>query len=51
MVHQREKKFQTFKKNRKDLKNMNIEWEITEEESQQEMVSSDGRWHITKNQK
>ena len=28
-----------------------IEWEITEQESQQEMVSSDGRWHITKNQK
>lgn len=30
---------------------MEIKWEITEQESQQEMVSSDGRWHITKNQK
>jgi len=30
---------------------MEIKWEITEEEFQQEMVSSDGRWHITKNQK
>ncbi|AVM43952.1 hypothetical protein C5Q97_04215 [Victivallales bacterium CCUG 44730] len=30
---------------------MNIEWKITEQESQQEMVSADGRWHITKNQK
>lgn len=30
---------------------MEIEWKITEQESQQEMVSSDGRWHITKNQK
>ena len=28
-----------------------IEWKITEQESQQEMVSGDGRWHITKNQK
>ena len=30
---------------------MNIDWEITEQESQQEMVSADGRWHVTKNQK
>ena len=30
---------------------MNIEWKITEQESQQEMVSEDGIWHITKNQK
>ena len=30
---------------------MNIDWQITEQESQQEMVSSDGRWHISKNQK
>ena len=30
---------------------MNIEWKVTEQESQQEMVSGDGRWHITKNQK
>lgn len=30
---------------------MEIEWKITEQESQQEMVSADGRWHITKNQK
>ena len=30
---------------------MNIEWTITEQESQQEMVSSNGSWHITKNQK
>ena len=29
---------------------MNIEWKITEQESQQEMVSADGLWHITKNQ-
>ena len=30
---------------------MDIEWKITEQESQQEMVSADGRWHITKTQK
>ncbi len=30
---------------------MEIEWKITEQESQQEMVSADGRWHITKNHK
>ena len=30
---------------------MDIEWTITEQKSQQEMVSSDGHWHITKNQK
>ena len=30
---------------------MNIEWKITEQESQQEMVSADGRWHISKNQR
>ena len=30
---------------------MNIEWKITEQESQQEMVSADGRWHISKSQK
>ena len=30
---------------------MDIEWKITEQESQQEMVSADGRWHISKNQK
>jgi len=26
-----------------------IEWIITEQESQQEMISADGRWHVTKN--
>ena len=30
---------------------MEIEWKITEQESQQEMVSADGRWHISKSQK
>lgn len=30
---------------------MNIDWKVTEQESQQEMVSGDGRWHITKKQK
>ena len=30
---------------------MDIDWQITEQESQQEMVSSDGRWHISKNKK
>jgi hypothetical protein len=29
---------------------MDIEWKITEQESRQEMVSADGRWHISKNQ-
>lgn len=28
---------------------MNIDWKITEQESQQEMVSGDRRWHININ--
>ena len=41
-----------YEKNQKDKNNMErIEWKITEQESQQEMVSADGRWHVTKNQK
>lgn len=29
----------------------NINWKVTDQEVKQEMVSSDNRWHITKNQK